>query len=291
MSDIPHHYEIVGGTWDTDVGFNTTLTNVIGDGCLEFKNAPVSSAGMWYDELFEVQEGNPYSLYALAYSTGTTYSIALSILWYDSTESYLSSSNTYNAPLSTASTWLRIGGMVNAPSGARFCRPYVYKVYPSSSWTFYIDALEMAAMPIGFSGKMSSAQTVTTGSGVVKITINSEEYDYGSNYDHTASNYDFTAPSTGLYSINASLFVYKLTAPSSGMRWQSWLYINGASDREIMAESDLTYVASGNFYWLQTWAATLLLTAGDVVDLRFFSGDSGTLYLAPQSRFAIHRVE
>lgn len=109
-----------------------------------------------------------------------------------------------------------------------------------------------------------------------KVTLNTKDYDIGSNFDAT-TNYRFTAPATGYYRITAHA---KATGFTTGYRLIVNIFKNGAvwsdgqtnpgSTNDVTVEdNDLLYLASGDYiemYVYQNTGANQTLYAGSQAD-------------------------
>jgi hypothetical protein len=120
----------------------------------------------------------------------------------------------------------------------------------------------------------NASQTLTTNDWT-KIQFTTEIFDYYNNYDNT-TNYQYTVPVTGLYTIQSTVQVTSATAGLIGVYKNNTVLDRGNT---IPKPSSLNIGLVYN--------DIQLLTVGDVIDIRVYSSGAGTIEVGEISRFYI----
>jgi hypothetical protein len=146
------------------------------------------------------------------------------INWYDTDRAFLSASNVFDDELTAANTWELHGGIATAPASTAYFTIAVLK--HNAAFNAWCDSMFAERFPVCFLAYRGSAQTISSGA-YATIEFDSEAYDHGSIYDN-ASNYRFTVPTTGIYSMTASVFWS--TAAADGQEIRIKFYLDGSTD-------------------------------------------------------------
>lgn len=199
----PDGWEVINGSWGIDYDLNTTITNRNGDATVEVKPTTAYAGnrqnliGWGY---IPISGGDPYRVRSIVQVSRINAgdNVMVQIFWYDAAQSYISASASAYAPLSAAGAWKELSHIANAPSNARYARPVFSKA--KVDFTAYVDVLMLDEKEPGFNAYVSPSTLYANGQ---RIIFNNEEYDWGSNYDHTTGY--FTAPSADDYLFNCQL--------------------------------------------------------------------------------------
>lgn len=282
---------IAGGcmtTWGTDVQRDSTVSETGGSSIYFLPD----QTGAIRSDYIPVAPSSPYIFQAALKSdndVATEDLITLYVEWYTRAKASISSSDVYPDAYVGSASWVPVEASIESPSTAGFARLVAEKTLDTNSADFWVDRFVMNPFVIGFSARLSSNQTYTTG-GSGTIQVDSEWYDFGSNYD-SSSTYKFTAPMAGVYTINGTVLVQKGSAPSSGMNLNLSLRHN-STYYYFALDSDITVSYQSNYLWLRTCSKTLLLSKGDTLELYMSHTDSGTLYvMATHTQFSVHKVQ
>jgi hypothetical protein len=168
-------------------------------------------------------------------------------------------------------------GRANSPDGWGLYTPN--NAYVGSD--LQVDGDVLDETPVAFLAYNSASDVRGTAS--TNVHLDSEKYDYGSNFAGNA----FTAPSTGVYQFNAVVCHGDL---DTGIYVQLHLNVNGVNAYYL----DDHYSDSAGRQCL-SGSATIQLTAGDTVRIRTVSGDSswtieGNSVNSLFTHFSGHRV-
>lgn len=112
--------------------------------------------------------------------------------------------------------------------------------------------------PYKFSAGLTTAQNSVNG--FVKVQLNLEAYDTGSNFDNV-TNFRFTAPVAGFYQFNGSLGM----GAAAATVWQAIIYKNGTAVRTG------TLINISSAFQQSIVSATLQLAATDYIELYAYS--------------------
>lgn len=123
---------------------------------------------------------------------------------------------------------------------------------------------EKLSATVAFHAYAPGTQTISSTS-TAKITLDSEEFDTGSNFDAT-TNYRFTAPKAGYYHFSGT---YGLGNQNDGKGGTAYLYKNGSEIKQ-----GARYSTGGAGQISSTVNATIELAASDYVELYGTNGDS-----------------
>lgn len=130
------------------------------------------------------------------------------------------------------------------------------KIHNGTNWTTYRIVVDTHASHYAFSGARTTNQSLTGGTNR-KISLNVDEYDYGSVFDHV-TNYRFTVPVTGIWSINAQITLVTTAVFNPAVI----LYDGTNLYRGTCVRSD-----NGAIYsCISSFNSQLLLTAGTYLD-------------------------
>lgn len=165
-----------------------------------------------------------------------------------------SGSNTYTFPASTDTLVGRassdtltnkiITSTTNTVSAATFTNPYKFRIYRNAAFT-------------------TGSATFT------QIPFDTKQFDTSNNT--STSTGKFTAPVSGYYQFNASV---RLALPSANIIIQSSIFINGSA-----ASNGQLYEHTAQSDESATVGDMLQLTAGDLVDIRLYTGAAYALSL------------
>lgn len=193
----------------------------------------------------------------------------LKVIWEKSDYSIISTSTVFSGTCDAADTWELKSGVVTAPANTAFYR-LKWGLTDGGGSGGWWAALRDSAFPKGFAAHLSSAQSIPTGVTTTQIQFDSEDFDYGSVYDNS-TNFRFTAPSPGVFSVNA-----KITLQSSADQTQLVLAMNKNGSQYA---NDIRTV-SGVCSITAAVNETLILVAGDYIDMRVSHnhGSNRTIY-------------
>lgn len=280
----PDGWEVTTGTWGGSQMDQNTALNTIGDSCIEFLATVLGSdPAMTWSEFIPVEEGLPYRARCVARAATNTVDLTCRVIWYTSAEVFISYSYILNADtMAAADTWYIFEEIFTAPSTARFCKMQIKKEKIAEAC--YYDYVGIKEMPVCFwanqdlgAGPYQSIPDTTW----TVVEYETEEHDYGGIYDNSA-NYRFTAPSTGIYAIAASI---EIAAISSSDYVYLALFKNGS----LLAEIDRHFYVTSLLPLLNGSVPAVYLTRGDYVDVRVYhnygagrnlSGDENCYFMA-----------
>lgn len=126
--------------------------------------------------------------------------------------------------------------------------------------------------PYKFSVGLTTAQNSVNG--FVKVQLNLEAYDTGSNFDNV-TNFRFTAPVAGFYQLNGSLGM----GAGASVVWQAVLYKNGAAVRTG------TLINISSAFQQSIVNATLLLAASDYIELYAYASAAVAIGNSPTATY------
>jgi hypothetical protein len=132
----------------------------------------------------------------------------------------------YNTTLASASTWIRkVFFLKISNSATTHVRLHIgYNSATDPPSYFYVDRVRMIYSQTYFSCYRNGSQSIPDTTWT-KVQINNELVDYGSDFD-SSSNYRFTAPSDGLYSLSGQA---RVPLAAQGDVMAVAIYVNGAS--------------------------------------------------------------
>jgi len=247
------------GYWPDNFAYNTAITNLIGNGCVEFKDTtPIENPQLRTTKLFPVEEGQPYLVKVLlqASSIAGGNTAQVSIRWYTGAGVYISRTDIYAAAvLPSADVWHVIGGIADAVANARYGRVVISK--SNTAFTLYFDYLDMARMPVAFWAYDNTGTSLNVGTTLV--ALDAEIYDYGSSFDAAGTNL-FTAPSAGIYSFTGgiSCTISATDHLGAGLNINTGAYFITGND---------SYAGTITAMSVQVSAAGIYLSRGDTVGL------------------------
>jgi len=208
----PDGVSVGGGTWGTDIDYETNSSAPSGDGYIEFKaTTPISDPFIFEEAKLPVEAGEVYGLHAGLYaaSIGANDDLTVRISWFDNSKSFLSNSDVYAAaPLAAATTWGRYGGYASAPATAKYARWQIVK--NNLAFVARVDRVDFRQVPIHFSAYATGTPSIGSGASTV-VPLGSTVYNFGSHY--ATGTYKFTVPSDGLYSFAGGV---TFTSPAAG---------------------------------------------------------------------------
>ena len=111
-----------------------------------------------------------------------------------------------------------------------------------------------------------------------QIQWNQERFDIGSNFDHT-TNYDFTAPITGIYQLQYNLRLENLD--TAGSYIQIYLKVSGSTVDTYTIDLNEDFTSDVDFHMV-THASIYQLNANDTVTMEY-SQSGGTVQAQVQS--------
>ena len=127
----------------------------------------------------------------------------LFVYWWkaDRTASSTASTTVYNANLTAADAWQNISAVVDPPSDAVYAS---LELNSANTGVSYFNNASLEVEPFSF--QVYGAATTAPGTkGVFQVKFNNESHDYGGNYDHSGSAYDFEAPAAGVYEFSSKI--------------------------------------------------------------------------------------
>lgn len=293
----PDGFDVTGTdvTWGTDINFTESSSALTGDGYWNWlATDPTGNPGLIWDTPIPIEGGSPYAIYAPVYASSINASdkMRIGVSWLDESEGAISTVYAFDSALDATGTWENHGGVINAPSNARFAQPVCEAEKGATSFTARMDRLDFWEMPVAFKAHPSTNQSFA-GAGVdVKKEFATENYDYGNNFDNV-TNHRWTAPAGGLYSVTSTTFCFTTAAPDSNMWWISRLYRNGSLDFTMLVEGDNTVVLKDGIYqWLRSYTTALPLDQGDYLEIFFDHTNTADVIVgASGTFFAVARVE
>lgn len=240
------------GLINTQIGSVTAISGVDWGNADHFLQVEVdiNSSGSFTDMGTTQMVSVPYAMYANTSGDNS---------WQQSGND-ISNVNTGNVGIGTASpaTKLDVNGQVKISGGS----PGAGKVLTSdangvASW----QSLPSSATNVAFDVYQSTTQTITGGPTTVQIEFGAEEYDMGNNF----SSNEFTAPADGLYQFNSAIRLDGANA--EGL--YTWLafYVNGSLYKDKTGQTN-------DDTWGLSISSSIMLEAGDVVSVRFFTDQS-----------------
>ena len=120
-----------------------------------------------------------------------------------------------------------------------------------------------------FSVKRNGNQSVATNE---KIQWNQERFDIGGNFDHT-TNYDFTAPVTGIYQLQYNLRLENLD--TAGAYVQIVLKVDGSGFDTYTIDLNEEFTSDVDYH-MATHASIYQLTANDTVYVEYSQSGGAT---------------
>jgi hypothetical protein len=127
------------------------------------------------------------------------------------------------------------------------------------------DDVFLGEEPVSFS-VYGAATTAPGTKSAFQVKYNNESHDYGGNYDHSGSNYDFEAPSAGVYEFSAAV---KGTVVGAFTYLSLMIYKNGS----VLKES---YGVNRSVGTLQALATV------ETGPIELAKGDLITVYMHPE---------
>jgi hypothetical protein len=281
------------GDWGSsdDIYFDTTDHQTGGRSIKMLGSSQTALADLHLlSEFFPVTAGNLYGLDTNVMvkggtSPGVAAYVGIGIKYYDSAKSFLSNGTTATKLQSTmtAGTWYRVVNKGQAaPAGARYA-----KIVAAAGTTLaagardaYIDQARVFRFLPAFEAYEGSGQIIGTGAGWTTLSLDTETYDYGSNYNNTT--YTFTAPEDGIYSISADIEI-------TGLNTTAWarvgFYINATTrlpGAMIAGQSSPDLITHT--------VAALELQAGDTVVCQLDHNDPGSVTTTTNSYWSIKQL-
>jgi hypothetical protein len=254
----PDGWDVVsGGTWSTDIDESTAVGNRIGGKVIHFKNTTPASNPDLTSDYIPIEGSAPYSIMTLvqADSIAAGNKVSLQVRWYDQTKSFVSTDTIFNDILPATGTWYELKSILVAPATSRFARVRITKI--NTAFNAYFDYAAIVRHPRCFHVTRSTNQT-SFGPSNDLIEFDSETYDYGNMYDN-ATNYDFEAPSDGLYSFVAGA---QLGSIDDGEGFAIKFYKNGS----LWVPGVVCYAsADTSIGYSSVTSGPLLLSRGDLI--------------------------
>jgi len=216
--------------------------------------------------------------------------VKVMVWWYTGAEVFISASTIHNDVLGAINTWEFKSAVVTAPATAAYFRYHILKT--NNAFNAWFDSVEIHRMLVSAHVSMTGNQVMAAGT--TQIQYDSEDYDYGSNFNPAAANYSFTAPADGLYSVTLNTEVIKAAAPTVGMFMYTFVDLNAAAIGFACTDNDTTamLMAGPTYRWYGNFSDTLLLNAGDVLKAYITHTDAANLSIQNgQSYFAVSKVE
>lgn len=273
----PVGYELLGGTWGTDADQDSDADPKVG-GAARYNTG---NASVWFDD--SAAGGNIYlqtlvsvpctagdllnvSGWANGDTNAVTDAFLLGITWMDETDSFVSYSwVVVGTPVTTVDTWEFKQGVVTAPAGAYGWRLLFGKAKSNVGFNAWWDSVFVEAVRPAFFAYLSANQSCATNA---QIEITGELYDYGSVFDNSSTNWSFTAPANGVYSLCAGFQIQDLPDGAYG---RLYFKLNGSA----WLSSGQAYSAIANGDPGGTVVApAVYLSKGDVVKL-YVAHDAG----------------
>ena len=253
-------------TGDGVMGTDTAReTSVVHSGSYALKMLNTSDSVVWYSGYVPIDSSTPYRVSLWARQTGDV-TMRVDIDWYTSAKVAASaaSASVTNAVCADDDTWENRTAVVTPGSDVAYAKLKITRP-TSPNYDCYWD--DITIRPEKASFNVYGAATTAPGTkSAFQVKFNNESHDYGGNYDHSGSAYDFEAPSAGTYQFSAGIqgvyvgaFTY-LTA---------MIYKNGA----VLKES---YGGNRSVGTLEAFATV------DTGPVELAKGDLITVYMHPE---------
>lgn len=134
--------------------------------------------------------------------------------------------------------------------------------------------------PVAFSGTMSSAQSLANAT-AVKLQVNTEDFDYGGNFD--TSTYRYTAPYDGVYRVDYNLLLENIGTDKLTF---NYIYVNGSAVRQMkMTTTSNPDDAHASF------SVMLNLSASDYIEFYAYQNSGGSINVNNSSLYTHFGVE
>jgi hypothetical protein len=141
------------------------------------------------------------------------------------------------------------------------------------------DAVTYAKIETPIAFRATSTQSINTNAQTT-VTTFTEEFDYGSNFDHTTGL--FTAPYDGIYHFSSTAQWTNIATPGRAV---CWIYANGAVKATVQVDN-----ASSTTDTAVHCSVTVSLSATQTADMNVYQSDGATLALLSSSNFSGHLV-
>ena len=197
------NWNIVTGTFGTNFS-RDDATVYQGAYSLKMEN-PSSSTPQFRSDYFKLSGGKPLEVSVWAQGATGLPPNKFGIYFFQKDKSAASTSNVdvHNGALASTGVWYNLQGVVEVPSNAAYGQLRMNCTGSPTGKLYYDNAFVRQAEP---SFQVYGAATTAPGTkGVFQVKFNNESHDYGGNYDHSGSDYDFEAPSSGLYEFNSKI--------------------------------------------------------------------------------------
>lgn len=261
----PDGWEVYSGTWGTEFDRDAAV-RLSGSYSIKFEDTTPANTPYLIQEAYPTSPGTPVLVTAVVSADSITAAnhVIVAVWWYDSDDTYLDVSMVTDAAVVASSTWETKTAVLTAPASAASYRVIIGKT--NTAFNAWFDSVESSDFPIGFRAFRASAQTINNTT-ATKVQFSSENFDNGSVYDN-ATNYRFTAPVSGVYSVSASAISAQTF--SDGKVGTLSIYKNGA-----FYAYDVRYASGTQTMCLRITEPAMVLSAGEYLEV-FLYHDYGS---------------
>ena len=196
----PTGWTIDSGVLNTDIFRSSSGTH---SGLYRVRMVDTATVATMSSKKVPINLNRPHRASAWVFQDDS-HAITLKIFWWKSDRSASSTASTtiYSAS-PTDSEWVNISGVASPPSDAVFASLEISRAANPGDEGMWDDVF-LGEEPVSFSAY--GAATAAPGTkGVFQVKYNQESHDYGGNYDHSGSAYDFEAPGAGTYEFSAAV--------------------------------------------------------------------------------------
>jgi hypothetical protein len=208
FEDWPDAGSVPTGWTETGDGVAVTdwarEASVVHTGRYALKMLNTSDSVVWYSGFMPIDNSTPYRVSLWARQTGNV-TMRADLYWYTSAKVAASTSSVSitNAACAANNTWENRTAVVTPGSDVAYAKIKITR-NTSPGYDCYYD--DVTIKPEAPSFNVYGAATVAPGTkSAFQVKYNNEGHDYGGNYDHSGSDYDFEAPSAGTYEFSAAV--------------------------------------------------------------------------------------
>tara|TARA_R110000824_G_scaffold55027_5_gene151637 strand:+ start:15992 stop:18991 length:3000 start_codon:yes stop_codon:yes gene_type:complete len=196
----PDGWEVIGGVTLTDFRIETNITH---RGKYSLAMLDTATLTNLQSAKVPVQPGMPVRGSAWMYAVGGSPVFKFSAYWYKSTGAASSTAVTHFAGDNFAATgqWESWSSVQTAPSDAAYVALRIGRA-ASPGGIMYYDDVKVRLEPVGFRGSLTGSNDTISSSGD-SIVFNTENHDYGSNYNNGTG--VFTCPESGSYTFSTNI--------------------------------------------------------------------------------------
>jgi len=179
-------------------------TSVVHSGGVSLKMKNTGESLVFFSGFIPIDSSQPYRASLWLRQTGNV-TMRSDVFWYTSAKvaASTSSASITNAANSANNVWENRSTILTPGSDVAYAKIKLTRPL-SPGHDVYFDDVSLKPERPSFS-VYGAATTAPGTKSVFQVKYNNENHDYGGNYDHSGSDYDFEAPSAGTYEFSAAV--------------------------------------------------------------------------------------